>query len=494
MRTNPMRRWTFPVGCWCVAAATLAAAVGEPLRLHPDNPHYFLFRGKPTILITSGEHYGAVLNLDFDYVRYLDALASDQLNLTRTFTGAAYVEPAGAFNIARNTLAPARERFIAPWARSDTAGYAGGGHKFDLTRWNEAYFQRFRDFVAQAARREIVVEVNLFCPMYDEAQWVLSPFSTNNNVNGLGAISRTNLYTLDQHGGLLAVQERFVRKIVEELRAFDNVYYEICNEPYFGGVTLAWQHHIADVILEAQKAAQTPAHAGGFQLISQNIANQSATIQAPHPAVSIFNFHYAAPPNAVAINYHLDKVIGDNETGFRGTNNTPYRTEAWDFLLAGGGLYNNLDYSFVAGHEDGAFVYPSSQPGGGNPAFRRELRVVRDFLNSFDFVKLRPDASVIRPGLPAGVTARALSQPGKAYALYLLRGAGKGSAGAPAPSGAISLELELPAGAYSAEWIDTRSGAVTKAGDLQHSGGTWPAPVPPFADDIALRVRAAATR
>jgi len=43
-----------------------------PLALHPDNPHCFLFRGKPAILVGSGEHYGAVLNLDFDYIRYLD--------------------------------------------------------------------------------------------------------------------------------------------------------------------------------------------------------------------------------------------------------------------------------------------------------------------------------------------------------------------------------------------------------------------------------------
>src|SRR6058998_853912 len=95
-----------------------AAVAGQcvPLALHPDNPHYFLFRGKPTVLITSGEHYGAVLNLDFDYVKYLDALAKDRLNLTRTFSGA-YVEPQGAFKIARNTLAPATGRFICPWAR-----------------------------------------------------------------------------------------------------------------------------------------------------------------------------------------------------------------------------------------------------------------------------------------------------------------------------------------------------------------------------------------
>ena len=42
---------------------------------------------KPTILITSGEHYGAVLNLDFDYARYLDELHAHGLNLTRTFAG-----------------------------------------------------------------------------------------------------------------------------------------------------------------------------------------------------------------------------------------------------------------------------------------------------------------------------------------------------------------------------------------------------------------------
>ena len=41
-------------------------------------------------------------------------------------------------------------------------------------------------------------------------------------------------------------------------------------------------------------------------------------------------------PDAVAMNYGLNKVIGDNETGFRGTNDTPYRTEAWDFIIAGG--------------------------------------------------------------------------------------------------------------------------------------------------------------
>ena len=94
-------------------AALPAADAPAPLALHPDNPHYFLWRGKAAVLVTSGEHYGAVLNLDFDYKTYLKALEADGLNLTRTFSGA-YVEPAGAFNIAENTLAPAKGRFICP--------------------------------------------------------------------------------------------------------------------------------------------------------------------------------------------------------------------------------------------------------------------------------------------------------------------------------------------------------------------------------------------
>ena len=44
---------------------------GGPIQLHPENPHYFLFEGKPLALITSAEHYGAVLNMDFDYEIYL---------------------------------------------------------------------------------------------------------------------------------------------------------------------------------------------------------------------------------------------------------------------------------------------------------------------------------------------------------------------------------------------------------------------------------------
>ena len=164
-------------------------AEDKPLALHPDNPHYFLFRGRPAVLITSGEHYGAVLNLDFDYVRYLETLKSHGFNLTRTFSGT-YREVPGSFNITGNTLAPAPARFVCPWARSDMPGASDGGNKFDLTRWEDAYFKRLKDFVKEAGDRGIVVELVLFCTMYDDKLWAASPMNTRNNVNGTGKVTR----------------------------------------------------------------------------------------------------------------------------------------------------------------------------------------------------------------------------------------------------------------------------------------------------------------
>ena len=89
-------------------------AWGEPITVDPSNPHYYLFNGKPTILITSAEHYGALVNLDFDYVAYLDALKAYGLNYTRIWPGAV-LEMVGEFT-KDNTMGPRPDRTIVPWA------------------------------------------------------------------------------------------------------------------------------------------------------------------------------------------------------------------------------------------------------------------------------------------------------------------------------------------------------------------------------------------
>ena len=300
-----------------------------------------------------------------------------------------------------------------------------------------------------------------------------------NNVQGVGKVGRLEVYTLKDKA-LTAVQEALVRKLAVELKDFDNVYYEVCNEPYFGGVTREWTDRMIAVLREAEKSLPAP------HLIAQNISNGSTKIDRPNPHVSLFNFHYSTPPDSVALNAQLGKAIGDDETGFRGTGDLAYRTEGWDFLLAGGALYSNLDYSFSCKHPDGTAKITTS-PGGGGPALRRQLQILKEFMDGLDFVSMRPDNSVLKGGRitaplsgnppEAKATARALAAPGRAYAVYVRGGT------------QATLDVEMPSGKYRAEWINPTTGAVDKREDFEHSGGTKTLASPAYREDIALRVK-----
>jgi hypothetical protein len=440
----------------------------KPISLHPKNPHYFLYEEKPAILITSGEHYGAVLNLDFDYVTYLDELSKNGLNLTRTFTGA-YVEPEGAFRIEQNTMAPLPERFICPWARSETPGYANGGNKFDLDKWDDEYFKRLKNFLTEAEKRKIIVELALFCPFYEDIQWNLSPMNKINNVNGGGPTDRMQVYTLDKSNGLLDVQEKLVRKIVRELKDYSNLIYEICNEPYFGGVTMEWQHHIASLIREEEKGFSSP------HLISQNVANERLKIENPHADISVFNFHYAYPPITIAENFHLNKVLGNNETGFRGTADSTYRKEGWGFILAGGALYNNLDYSFTAANENGTFIYPDTQPGGGSTLLRTQLGHLKNFMSGFEYIQMTPDSGVISRQFPLYKKSQVLAERGRQYAAYIF---GKGP---------FTMDLAVPAGIYALEFMDPLTGKYENKQKVT-SQGMISITTPAYQEDVAIKL------
>lgn len=405
----------------------------ETLRLLPENPHYFLYHDKPTVIVGSGEHYGAVMNLDFDYHTYLATLDADGLNTTRLFAGA-YVERAGDFGIAKNTLAPGPGRVTLPWQRSNENGYELGGNKFDLSRWDTAYFSRLVDFVATARSYDIIVEVDLFSSYYRNG-WSYSALNPHNNINGTDSIISTSVNTLN-NGNLIQYQEAYVRKIVQTLKAFDNLYYEIQNEPWADQTdtvyvvdehrpkedwrntvqvatqeALEWQRRVTAWIDDEENGLPVK------HLISQNVANFHCPVVNPDPAVDIFNFHYALPI-AVNENYHLKKVVGLNETGFAGRADLTYRQQAWKFMMSGGGLYNHLDYSFSVGNEDGTDTTYRA-PGGGSVALRKQLAVMKHFLEQFDLSSLHPDTTkIIRA--QKGTRTYTLRDSHSKWAVYLL--------------------------------------------------------------------------
>ena len=441
-----------------------AIPTSGPIQLHPENPHYFLYKGKTLALITSAEHYGAVLNLDFDYDTYLRTLAEEGMNYTRIFTGS-YFEIAGeSFGIQKNTLAPKKTSIITPWgiviqSPSDT-------WKYDLSSWNKAYFERLHDFMATAAEHNIIVEVTLFSSIYRDAHWDICPQNPVNNINIAGELNRKDAQTLN-NGELLSYQVSFVRKMVQELNDYDNFFFEIQNEPwsdhavpvyniinkedlnvgdwtfkadFADGASMAWQEKIASVISE-EEAGLPKQH-----LIAQNYTNFRASIPEVGEHISIINFHYAWP-DAALWNYHYNKVLGFDESGFAGTGDQVYRRQAWQFMLSGGGLFNNLDYSFFVGHEDG--LGKNNAPGGGSKDLRFQLRVLSEFLHSFSLEQMFPDLDCIHnsPGLIPYV----LSDGKGSYAVFL-RTTGTESA---------TLALETGDGSFLVQELNTLSGSYS---------------------------------
>jgi len=446
-----------------------------PLTVHPENPHYFLFRGNPTVFIGSTEHYGAVMNLDFDYVKYLDELAACGMNITRTFSGV-YVEPQKAFGILKNTMAPAPERYIAPWARSPEPGYSNGGNRFDLNKWDEAYFTRLKDFIAEAGKRNIVVELDLFSCIYDTIQWKFSPLYYSNNINNTQIIRDWKEVLSLRHPELLAEQEKMVKKITSELKDFDNLYYEVCNEPYFGDTTALreWEEYMTSVVADAEKDFELK------HLISNNVQNFKKYLPEPRKHVSIYNFHYAEPPVTIPLNYHLNLPLGDNETGFRGIEGDIYRIEAWRFMLEGGALFNHLDYSFTTDNEDGTNVVQKGEPGGGSRELRNQFKLLAGFMNSLNFISMKPvtDATV-RPDVN-GTSINGLEEEGKVWAFYLST--------KDTVQVTSTLEVNLPAGSYDIKWLDTKNGAEKSGQHNGHNGGWLQITSPEYLRDIAVKI------
>ncbi len=440
----------------------LIAAAEPPIHLHPANPHYFEFRGKPAVLVTSGEHYGAVLNLDFDHAPYLDELKARGFNLSRTFSGA-YFEVPGDFKIKDNTLAPAPKRNIAPWPKK--------GDEYDLDSWNDAYL--LPQIVRRRGRlRGIVVEFVLFSPFYEESMWSVSPMNGKNNLQGIGSCPRDEAYTL-KHPTLLAKQLAFVSKAIQELKDYDSVYFEICNEPYFGGVAMDWQRKVIEAIVESEKELPHK------HMIAQNIANGSPKIQNPDPRVSVFNLHYAT---GIGENYRVDKAMGDDETGFKGVAARPYRVEAWEFLLDGGAVYSNLDYSFTAAHEEGSATVTDPTPGGGGPKLRAQLAFLKKILDELPLPSMKPTRMIFAGKWDEKI--KGLGDPGRVYVFYKNGG------------GTLDLSLDLPGGDYRVEWIDPAAGRVIKSEDrvlrskAASAGSAAPVRLesPKYAEDIAVRI------
>ncbi|MDA8742989.1 cellulase family glycosylhydrolase [Rubripirellula amarantea] len=475
---------------WAGNYACSSVLADEPIQVHPSNSCWFLHQGRCTALITAAEHYGAVINLDFDYERYLRSLNRDGMNYTRIFAGS-YLEPPGAFGILRNNLAPQPDRFLSPFERE---GKDGSG-RYDLSKYNPRYLQRLNKFVSLADELGIVVELTFFTSIYSDKQWAIHPFNPSNNVHEYSVERYQDLQTDKAPKIAQDLQSNWVAHLVQELNHHNNLFFEIQNEPWsdnhvmgeklmaawvdrnrFPNVieltqptSIQWQRMIADRITETEKTLPKK------HLIAQNICNTRLSVGPDDlvPQASLLNFHYATA-EAVQWNRGKGRVIGYDETGFAGSDPDVYLQQAWRFVMAGGGLFNHLDYSFSVGHEDGDDS-DNKAPGAASPELRSQLRTLSEFVHSFDLVSLRPMPLAVQQQY--AVNTQTLGDGRSQFAIYA---EGRSPA---------SVVVRVPQGNWQVSFLNPDSGQRSEPISLQTKQDALTIELPSFDDAIAIDIR-----
>jgi hypothetical protein len=122
------------------------------------------------------------------------------------------------------------------------------------------------------------------------------------------------------------------------------------------------------------------------------------------------------------------------------------------------------------------------------------LQKLKEFITGFDFVRMRQDKQVLTAGLPEGTFWRAISEPGRQYAIYLHHSTyaeGKRYYEVSDQPRTVAPMLDLPAGGYRIEWIRPADASVLKTQVIEkhNGGGVRLETSPEHREDIAIRIR-----
>lgn len=509
-------RWLWRLaGQWLVGglglvlcASSISGLWAGPIQIHPDNPKYFLFRGKPLVLLTATEHYGSVVNRPFDFRKYLADAADKKITLTRTFVLFRELQSA------RNPYSPMKPEspdYIAPYPRTGPGKALDGEPIYDLDRWNPEFFERLDSFLKEASARGIVVELTLFSNTYGDSIWALNPLRAANNRQLVGDVEWQDYVSLrDQN--LVERQLALARKIVRETYRYDNLYYEICNEPgggWEGHASLeeidAWQEAIGRAVREELDKV------GAKHLIAaQEAFTYKPRFEFPYrksyqwPLIQIVNVHPLPNTTYGGRSYQLGNFMSkelmlselkdfcvatydeprptvldeDNAaTMYRDiTGWTIHRKRAWTALL-NGAHYDFIDFSIVVGHEAGT--------AESNAKIRTWIRHLSEFIHSFDFIRARPLPDWLQHEMEP-VVASTMAIEGEDYISYVAdaREVIDGSLGNPIEG---EVAFALPAGRYQLRLYSPTSGLYSPARSLD-GGGRVTVQLDPFRHDLVIRI------
>lgn len=213
----------------------------------PENPWFWQFKGKPVLLLGASSDDNPFQWPEEMLIPHLDSMHA---------IGANYV---------RNTMSDRKDRGfeLYPFRQLDNG-------KYDLNQWDDAYWQRFDFFLRETAKRDIIVQIEVWDRFdYARTNWPPHPYNPLNNVNYTeeestlateypdhpGRNLQPFFYTTPSqrnNGVVLKYQRMFVEKMLTYSLNYDHVLYCMDNET---SAEEAWAVYWAELILKKAAAA-----------------------------------------------------------------------------------------------------------------------------------------------------------------------------------------------------------------------------------------------
>jgi hypothetical protein len=442
------------------SSVTAAVAIPNPIGMDRVTFRYFSYNGSivPLIGVSAdaachmhlANAYGDLCNFDSGnpgyYVKVLNDAASKGLNKIRLWVaingGSWQGKPTPAC-----TQAVVPNVADQPFLYNACVGTCPGGlGTWFLDQRNPQYFTDLQQVVAYAKSLNIFVEVTLFAPWI--GAWELSPWHPNharvstNPTNPIGFTDRSYFVRCDgacannptsPNEQMRGYQVNIIKWTVDALWSYDNVYWEVANEPEAwlpatdcGLPTpqpaegtdpsfIAWQSAVAGFLYnyENQTYVATGMLARPHLIAVQPFSPQGTVPYLTNADVAVINGHYTTVDpkqggqGAIQLaqaDANQSRLLGFNEGKISGTGPTNFnvaaqeascgldaaksivdctgepesaRAEAWEFMLSGGASVDHFGY------------YWSSTYG---TAVRQQLGALRTFVAALPLRQLTTTA------------------------------------------------------------------------------------------------------
>jgi hypothetical protein len=446
--------------CWLVLIASIAECqtIDGPLKVHPKNPRYFTDNSGQAIYLTGSHTWENLQDMglpgeeEFDYIEYLSMMKEHGHNFIRLWM---FEQPRMASWTSDSILIEP-----LPFVRTGPGFARDGKLKFDLAKFNAEYFSRLRERVIRAGQENIYVSVMLF------QGWCLDrtkfgfgdpypflPYVAGNNVNGVDAPRTTedfddkpSLHSLKISKKLQAIQETYVKKVIETVNDLDNVLYEIINE---GGGT-EWQYHMINFIkqTESKMPKQHPVgmtHRGDRIQTNLDLMKSPADWISPNATVFAWKFR----DSTISTSFKFDPPAADG---------TKIIINDTDHLWGHGGNYKWVWKSFMRGLHP-IFMDPwNPLPGKKDETktagwFYDESGINKDDRNypEYDLIRKnmgytrryaqKVDLATMVPHPELSSTKYCLANEGETYLIYLPDG------------GEVKVDLTKASGKFNVEWF-----------------------------------------